>query len=71
MNDRVKKYEKRVERLNRCNMYGLAAAIAAAGATLTEHPQVSGFVPLGGWLLQYLFKDADPSRDLVAERWIG
>jgi hypothetical protein len=57
INARVKGYERRIERQNRVNIVGLLAALSVA----TQYPSGAlRFLPLGVWLVSYLFKDAQP-----------
>ncbi|MCK9237728.1 MAG: hypothetical protein M0P46_06480 [Thiopseudomonas sp.] len=58
LNDKVRRFEVKQDRLTRLDIMGLGGAAAAGAIT------GNAYVPFGVWLLQYVLKNADPSRDL-------
>lgn len=71
MNEKVKHYEKESSRLKRIDVAGLIGALPSTGlgiASMASGSLVSGgaavaFIPLGIWLANYVFNNADPSID--------
>jgi hypothetical protein len=61
LNERVKAYERHSDRLNRINLTGLSAAVA--GIMLLSNPTATAFIPFTQWFVEYLLKNADPSKD--------
>ncbi|MGZ7294624.1 hypothetical protein ACXWQW_09350, partial [Streptococcus pyogenes] len=71
MNEKVKHYENESSRLKRIDVAGLIGALPSTGlgiASMASGSLVSGgaavaFIPLGSWLANYVFNNADPSID--------
>ena len=69
-NQKVARYERNSQRLERVDLLALAAGIAATPAIRAEFP-VASYVPLGVWIMRYLLQKANVTRDfggLLAER---
>lgn len=58
MNEKVQRFESNQNRLERLDIFGLGGVAAATAAT--GNP----YIPFGVWLMQYVLKNADPSRDI-------
>ena len=63
INKEVQHFEKNQNRLARLDMYGLASAAVAAASVTTNVLPSSIYVPLGAWVVQYVLKNADSSKD--------
>ncbi len=59
INDRVKAYDSRSERQMRVNLVALLGALGTAASLVLNPPEVK-LLPLGAWLVNYLFRDAEP-----------